>query len=128
MAQRITEEQLAQLDPVQLLTDADGRLFGAGAVAAALRAHAVGAQPRALAFLGQIVYSGGLAFALGLPELMPTPQQSDLVRQWLAAVDQAHPAADAARDERLARWLTAVASVLALRVATEVPSGRSPSS
>lgn len=111
-----TDAELAALDVPELLRsglgdDAAGRgeLFGDGAVAAALALGEV--VPRSVAFLAEIVRSGGTRYAAELPEPLPQPAQADVIRPWLAVAAGVPGAAD----EQVARWLEAVASVLALR-------------
>lgn len=87
--------------------DVPGQLDGESMVAAAILAHRLDAQPRSLTFLAEIVRRGGASYAAGLPEPMPTPEQSALVRDWLIAGE--------GRDQSLARWLDAVALVLDAR-------------
>ena len=111
-----TDAELAALDVPELLRsglgdDAAGRgeLFGDGAVAAALALGEV--VPRSVAFLAEIVRSGGTRYAAELPEPLPQPAQADVIRPWLTVA----AAVPGAADVQVARWLEAVASVLALR-------------
>jgi hypothetical protein len=109
-----TDDELAALDvPTLLRAGLDtgaGRteLFGDGAVAAAIRLDQAGVLPRSVTFLAEIVRSGGPRYAAELPEPLPRPAQTSVVRPWLSA-------AAGADGEELARWLEAVAAVLALR-------------
>jgi hypothetical protein len=96
---RTDEEMLAVAVP--------GQLTGDSTIAAAIRAHRLDTQPRSLTFLAEIVRRGGRSYAANLPEPMPTPEQSALVRDWLSAGTD--------RDEDFARWLDAVAVVLDAR-------------
>ncbi|WEO96845.1 hypothetical protein A6P39_024015 [Streptomyces sp. FXJ1.172] len=91
-------------------------LFGDGAIAAAVTLDRLGVLPRSLVFVAGIVRAGGLAYAAGLPEPLPSPEPAELLRDWLtgAAQTAATPAAEA----RAARWLEAVAEIIALRRAT----------
>lgn len=116
----MSDDRLAELDIEVLLRfglPAPGvvrsTLFGDGAVGAAIIADRLGVMPRAVAFLGEVVRSGGTGFAAGLPEPLPGPAAA-VARGWLAAA--ATVAQDPVGDQRVARWLDAVAAVLALRV------------
>ncbi|MFE4356759.1 hypothetical protein [Kitasatospora sp. NPDC056800] len=88
-------------------------LFGDGAVAAAITVDRLGALPRALAFLGETVRAGGTRFAAALPEPLPGPAAT-VARGWLEAA--AMVVQDPTGDQLVARWLDAVAAVLALRI------------
>ncbi|MFI5895707.1 hypothetical protein ACIA5D_36990 [Actinoplanes sp. NPDC051513] len=101
---RIRPDDQAVHDDVAALLRA-GR-FSDALVPAALQADRLGVLPRSLTFLAEIVRRGGTAYAAELPEPLPTPEQSALVRPWL------HPEAG---DERLARWLDGVAAVIEAR-------------
>jgi hypothetical protein len=124
----LTDAQLLELDLDNLIAggledrspDAVRRLFAEGAVAAAVRADAVGAMPRSLTFLAEIVRRGGLAFAAGLPEALPTPQQAQLAQDWIAAAVQAGGGVESA--PTFARWLDAVALILDARRSTRSTS------
>jgi hypothetical protein len=100
-------------DDEQLLAvEVPGRFTADSTIAAAVRMHRLDAQPRSLTFLAEIVRCGGVAYAASLPEPLPTPEQSELVRGWLSAgVD---------RGEAFARWLDAVAVVLDARRSVRV--------
>lgn len=111
-----TDRELGQLDVPELLrngltTDGAGHaeLFGGGTVAAAIVADRAGVQPRSLAFLADVVRSGGVGYAAALPEPLPGADRTALAREWLSA------AADARADGEFARWLDAVAVLLGLR-------------
>jgi hypothetical protein len=112
-----TDDELAALDVPTLLRAGlgagDGRteLFGDGAVAAAIRLDGVGVLPRSVTFLAEIVRSGGTRYAAELPEPLPQPAQTSVIRPWLDA-------ASGSDGEEMARWLEAVAAVLALRAGT----------
>jgi len=114
----VSDDELAAVDLGVLLpsglageaAEARRRLFAEGAVGAAIRAGRAGVQPRSLSFLAEIVRRGGLAFAAGLSEPLPTPEQAELAREWLTA------AAGAAQDDLFARWLDAVAAIVAARL------------
>ncbi|MFJ9844999.1 hypothetical protein ACIRYZ_32060 [Kitasatospora sp. NPDC101155] len=118
--QPLSDDRLAEMDIEVLLRlglPADGVvrsvLFGDGAVAAAITADRLGVLPRAVVFLGEVVRSGGTVFAAELPEPLPGPAAAP-ARGWLAAA--ATVVRDPAGDRLVARWLDAVAAVLALRV------------
>jgi hypothetical protein len=116
---RTTDDQLLDLDVPAAITA--GRLSGEPVVAAAIRADRLGVLPRSLTFLAEVVRRGGVAVAAALPEPLPTPDQSALVRTWLTAADHLErPAAGAGDDQRFARWLDAVAAVLHARRAVRV--------
>ena len=110
-----TDVELAELDVAELLAaglgdGAAGRgaLFGDGAVAAAIALDRVGVLPRSVTFLAEVVRSGGAGYAAELVEPLPRAEQTEVIRPWLAV-------AVAADDEQAARWLEAVAAVLAVR-------------
>ncbi|NLU71569.1 hypothetical protein HCC61_02500 [Streptomyces sp. HNM0575] len=88
-------------------------LFGDGAVGAAVLLDRAGVQPRAVAFLAKVVRSGGVRYAAALPEPVPGEEAADMVRSWLESA--ADVASGLVGDETAARWLEAVAEVLALR-------------
>ncbi|MCF6524036.1 hypothetical protein [Streptomyces sp. JJ36] len=90
-------------------------LFGDGAVAAALQAEALGVLPRSVSYLGEVVRRGGTRHAAGLPEPLPEAEPSVLADEWLTAAAAVVTPADVDADETLARWLEAVAAVMALR-------------
>jgi hypothetical protein len=99
-------------------------LFGDGAVAAALTLDGYGVLPRAVAFLAKIVRSGGIRYAAALDEPLPGEAATAAVRGWLtdaAAVAHAPDAEDTA-----ARWLEAVAAVMALRLTSGTAATRVP--
>ncbi|MFE6872746.1 hypothetical protein ACFVFS_40165, partial [Kitasatospora sp. NPDC057692] len=88
-------------------------LFGDGAVAAAITVDRLGVMPRALTFLGEVVRAGGARFAAALPEPLPGPADA-AARGWLEAASMVVQGPQG--DEMVARWLDAVAALLALRV------------
>ncbi|MFG3053567.1 hypothetical protein ACGFZP_21815 [Kitasatospora sp. NPDC048239] len=88
-------------------------LFGDGAVGAAITVDRLGVLPRALVFLGEVVRAGGTRYAAALPEPLPGPA-APVAQRWLEAA--ATVAQDPSGDLLVARWLDAVAAVLALRV------------
>ncbi|MFF7161819.1 hypothetical protein ACFZBP_10670 [Streptomyces sp. NPDC008086] len=124
-----TDEESAQTDVAMLLRYGIGAqgprrtaLFGDGAVGAAVTLDRLGVQPRSVAFLGRTVRSGGTAYTARLPELLPEPTASDLVRGWLDAV--APVAGPVEGDEIVARWLEAVAELIGLRRTTRERAAR----
>ncbi|MBV1855461.1 hypothetical protein [Catellatospora tritici] len=120
---RVTEAELAALDPAPLLArwPYGPRLFAEGAIAAAISLHHLRTRPRSLTFLAEIVRRGGLTFALDLPEPMPTPAQGALVREWIAAAATVEDVPWFEVDAALARWLDAVATILAMRMSLARP-------
>ncbi|WP_280233232.1 hypothetical protein [Nocardia cyriacigeorgica] len=89
-------------------------LFGDAVVAAALHAEDVGASAYPLEFLAGCVRSLGLDATAELPEPLIGAERIGLVRGWMSAA-LAEPGVDVARDDLFARWLEAVALVLAAR-------------
>ncbi|MGW1957885.1 hypothetical protein ACWCPI_34955 [Streptomyces sp. NPDC001920] len=124
-----TDEESAQTDVAMLLRYGIGALgprrsalFGDGAVGAAVTLDRLGVRPRSVAFLGRTVRSGGTGYTARLPELLPDPSASDLVRGWLdAAASVARPVEG---DEVVARWLEAVAELIGLRRTTRERAAR----
>jgi hypothetical protein len=110
----LTDDQLALIDVPAVIKDGlrspDGgrRWFADGAVAAAIQADRLDVLPRSLTFLAEIVRRGGIAYAAELPEPLPTPEQSAVVKGWLSA-------AATGDDSMVARWLDAVAMILYAR-------------
>ncbi|MFI9255606.1 hypothetical protein [Streptomyces sp. NPDC053069] len=88
-------------------------LFGDGAIAAAVTLDRLGVLPRSLVFVAAIVRSGGLAYAAALPEPLPSAEPAGLLREWLTGAAQTATTPQA--EERSARWLEAVAEIIALR-------------
>jgi hypothetical protein len=88
-------------------------LFGDGAIAAAVTLDRLGVLPRSLVFVAEIVRSGGLAYAAGLPEPLPSPEPAAVLRDWLSGAAQTATTPEA--ETRVARWLEAVAEIVALR-------------
>ncbi|RZS30562.1 hypothetical protein EV193_11683 [Herbihabitans rhizosphaerae] len=121
-----TDAELAQLDLPSLvregLAEADAEspvrkeLFGEGAVAGAVLLDRVDTQPRSVSFLAPIARSGGARYVADLPEPLPTPAQTEIIRPWLTAAADTVSGSDG--DEQLARWLEAVAAILAVRIGT----------
>ncbi|MGO4649260.1 hypothetical protein AB4305_30620 [Nocardia sp. 2YAB30] len=89
-------------------------LFGAAAVAAALHAEELEVGPYPLEFLAGCVRALGLDGALELREPLIGEQPTELVRGWMSAARPPR-SPDALRDQLFARWLDAVAVVLAAR-------------
>jgi hypothetical protein len=116
-AETTTDQQLLALDLDALIADGLAaqepeqarRLFAEGAVAAAIRADAADVLPRSLTFLAEIIRRGGIAYAAGLPDALPTPEQARLAQKWIAA---ALPTGEASI---FARWLDAVAAIVEVR-------------
>jgi hypothetical protein len=115
-ASLVNEDQLAGMRVAALLADGmrrpdtARRIVGGCAVPAAIQAGLAGVRPRSLSFLAELVRRGGAAYAARLPEPLPTPEQSALVRPWLVVAAEATDA-----DEPFARWLEAVAAILDAR-------------
>jgi hypothetical protein len=118
-----TDDEAIGFDVAALL--AAGR-FTEALVPAALQADRLGVIPRSLTFLAEIVRRGGVAYAAQLAEPLPTPEQTELVRPWLeqlgaggvpraGGVPQAGRLPQAGGDERLARWLDGVATIIEAR-------------
>ncbi|WP_031076881.1 hypothetical protein [Streptomyces sp. NRRL WC-3742] len=115
-----SDDQLAALDVEILLRFGlpgpgphRAMLFGDGTVAAAVTVDRLGTLPRALTFLAEVVRAGGTRFAATLPEPLPGPAAA-VAHGWLEAA--AMVAQDPDGDQLVARWLDAVATVVALRV------------
>ncbi|MEU4343230.1 hypothetical protein AB0H00_18460 [Nocardia sp. NPDC023852] len=89
-------------------------LFGAAAVAAALYAEQFEVGPYPLEFLAGCVRALGLDGALELREPLIGEQSTEVVRGWMSAARLPN-SPDALRDQLFARWLDAVAVVLAAR-------------
>lgn len=118
----MSDAELARLDIAAMLAeglsgtneDARRRLFGVGAVGAAVVLDRIGTIPRSLTFLAEVVRAGGARYAAGLTEPLPAPAQTDTVCPWLRLAAEIAFTVDT--DDNLARWLGAVATVLALRI------------
>ncbi|MFH8385466.1 hypothetical protein ACH4E7_31790 [Kitasatospora sp. NPDC018058] len=115
-----TDDELRQLDVPAMLRYGlafagphRAALFGEGAIAAALAAERLGVVPRSLAFLAEVVRSGGARYAADLPEPLPGPEPASLARDWLTSAATTVTTVDG--DQLLARWLDAVAEILGLR-------------
>jgi hypothetical protein len=119
---RKTDAELARLDLPAMLRSGLGRqgsderrsLFGDGAVGAAVILDGQRVIPRSLTYLAEFVRAGGVRRAAGLAEPLPEPSQNEAIRPWLSAAAEAASTVD--DDEDVARWLEAVASIVALRV------------
>lgn len=94
--------------------EARSALFGAAAVAAALHAEALEVGPYPLEFLAGCVRALGLDGSLELREPLIGERPTELVRGWMSAARPPR-SPDALRDQLLAKWLEAVAVVLAAR-------------
>ncbi|MDI6411835.1 hypothetical protein QLX52_23810 [Streptomyces albus] len=90
-------------------------LFGDGAVAAALAVEEAGVLPRALTYLAEVVRRDGLRRAALLPEPLPGRAATALAGEWLTAASSVLGPTDLEGEERVARWLETVATLLALR-------------
>ncbi|GAB3874736.1 hypothetical protein GCM10029964_017230 [Kibdelosporangium lantanae] len=113
-----SETELASLDIPSLWQAGDrGQLFGEGAVGAGIVLHRLGTIPRSLTYLAELVQAGGVRRALDLPEPLPTPEQTDALRPWLRAAADSVTGLDG--DEEVARWLNAVATIIAARLAAQ---------
>ncbi len=125
-----SDDELAEVDFATLLRFGLGEggrmrsaLFGDGAVGAAVMLGRAGVYPRAVAFLAKIVRSGGAAYAAGLEEPVPGEAAGSTVLEWLEAGAGVRRTVE--DDERLARWLSTVAEIMAVRdAATGTSKGR----
>lgn len=124
-----TDDELAELDIATLLRFGLGEgsrmrtaLFGDGAVGAAVVLGREGVYPRAVAFLAKIVRSGGAAYAAGLDEPVPGEDAGRTVRAWLEAGASVRRTVE--DDDTLARWLSAVAEIMAVRGTAAGTAGR----
>jgi hypothetical protein len=106
-----TDDELLSVDVPELVTaalrtaDPARHLLIGAATPAALQVARAGGRPRSLGFLAQIVRRGGIEVAAALPEPMPTPAQTAVVRPWLLA-------AHGGDGDIFAGWLEAVAAIL----------------
>ncbi|GAA3904069.1 hypothetical protein [Actinoplanes auranticolor] len=109
-----TDDELLTVDVAEVVADAlrtadpARQLLISAATPAAVQAVRAGVQPASLRFLAEVVRRGGIAFAAGLPEPMPTPEQTGVVGPWLVV---AH-----GDDQVFARWLDAVAAIIEARL------------
>jgi len=118
-AQVHTDDELVLLNLPDLLkrglADVQGgpdrrKLFGDGAVGAAVRLDRLGVLPRSLTFLAEIARAAGAGYAAGLAEPLPTSEAAEVVSPWLRA------AVEVSDDGTvLATWLDAVAALIELR-------------
>lgn len=90
-----------------------GALFGDGAVVAAVTLDRLDVVPRSVAFIAEIVRSGGLPYAAALTEPLPRPEAAALLREWLETAAQV--AATPEGEALAARWLDAVAEIIGMR-------------
>ncbi|GAB2778801.1 hypothetical protein [Streptomyces daliensis] len=124
----MTDEELRALDVPMMLRYGltlggahRAALFGDGAVAGALHAEELGVLPRSVHFLGDLVRSAGVRSAADLPEPLPGGAPARLAKEWLSTVAAVTKDGSVDTAEETARWLHAVASVLALRQGTRRP-------
>jgi hypothetical protein len=112
----MSETELAALDIPALWHAGDrGRLFGEGSVGAGIVLHRLDTVPRSLTYLADLIRAGGVRRALDLPEPLPAPEQTEALRPWLQAAADTVSGLDG--DEEVARWLEAVATIIAARLA-----------
>ncbi len=115
------EAELARLDITALLRyglaepggDAHRRLFGEGAVGAAIILDQLGTIPRSLTYLAETIRAGGVRYGAELAQPLPEPAQANAVRSWLSQAAAVTSSVDS--DEQTARWLEAVATIIAVR-------------
>ena len=113
-----TDADLAELDIAALLRTRlphDPRVFAEGAITAGITLDRLGIVARSVTFLAEIVRRGGLAFALQLSEPLPTPQATELVRQWLTTAAEVNWRDQFEGGDTMARWLEGVSVVLSAR-------------
>lgn len=96
-------------------------LFGDGAVAAANQLDRLGVPPRAVAFLAKVVRNGGVGYAAELDAPLPGADAADAARSWLETAATVASGPDG--DEDVARWLEAVAELLAFRHRARAATG-----
>ncbi|MFJ9816640.1 hypothetical protein ACIRU3_15460 [Streptomyces sp. NPDC101151] len=87
-------------------------LFGDGAVAAAVTLDRMGVVPRSVAFVAKVVRAGGLAYAAGLAEPLPSREAAAVLRDWLETAATVTPPEG---EDRVAHWLDAVAEIVGMR-------------
>ncbi|MFF1355725.1 hypothetical protein [Streptomyces sp. NPDC058297] len=116
---RTDDEVLAATDVPTLLRHGLTRetfrtaLFGDGAIAAAVTLDRLGVLPRSVTYVAKIVRAGGLEYAAGLAEPLPSREASACLQDWLETAAQA---GGAPGDEaRAARWLETVAEIVSMR-------------
>jgi hypothetical protein len=109
-----TDGEMLTLDVAEVVatalrtTDPARRLLIDAATPAAVQVAWAGGLPTSVRFLAEVVRRGGIEFAAGLPEPMPTPEQTKVVRPWLLV---AH-----GDDQVVAGWLDAVATIMEARL------------
>ncbi|MER5845683.1 hypothetical protein ABT126_00890 [Streptomyces sp. NPDC002012] len=100
-------------------------LFGDGAIAAAVTLDRLGVLPRSVTYVAKIVRAGGLAYAAGLAEPLPSGAASACLRDWLETAAQVAGTPD--DEARAARWLDTVAELIGLRRGSRAATaGRRP--
>lgn len=114
------DSELAELDidaaiAAGLSDDGAARraLYGAAAIAAALRLEPYGTGPYPVRFLARYVRAVGRSAALALPEPLIGAQPTILARQWLSAASTVDDGL--AGDQAFAQWLDMVAALIAIR-------------
>ncbi len=112
--------ELAELDIDAAIADGladDGpvrrAMFGAAAIAAALRLEPYGVGPYPVRFLARYVRAAGRSAALELPEPLVGAEPQALARAWLTASSTVDDGLVA--DRTFAQWLDMVAALLAIR-------------
>jgi hypothetical protein len=114
----VSDADLAELDIVALLRDGlphDPTVFAEGAIAAAIELDRLGIQPRSITFLAEIVRRGGVDYAAGLPEPLPTPESAAVAKTWLEAAAGVRWRDNFEGGNLMARWLDAVALLVNAR-------------
>jgi hypothetical protein len=117
-----SDAALAQVDVGLMLrrglvgtSGADRRaLFGAVAVAAAVALDGLHVIPRSLTYLAEVVRAGGIRYAAELTEPLPGFAQTQAIWPWLDEAAKISSTVDCRED--MARWLAAVATILAVRI------------
>ncbi|WP_067722005.1 hypothetical protein [Nocardia yamanashiensis] len=99
-----------------------GGWYTTAIIAAALRAEEVAIDSSGLAFLAGYVRASGLATVSSMPELFTGHAREQLVRGWIAAAMSGPQPVGVAFDDRFARWLDAVATVLSARERNRAPA------
>ncbi|UKY54685.1 hypothetical protein [Streptomyces inhibens] len=116
-----TDDELASLDVTALVRYGIGfggshrtTFVGDGAVGAAVALDRQGVLPRAIAFLAEVVRSGGTTYAAALPEPVPGEAAAQLVRGWVQSAASLIRTVEG--DQDVARWLESVCAIMALRL------------